>query len=338
MSRLITTPQTHRVHVEAGVCTGVAGGRHRCDGHQQGVTVAIEGSGAHVEVVAGGVALAPVLPAGTGPEGDQALGEGAAHCLLVHPAQHEHVSGVALLDYGGKQAIRGEHGPFDDGVQFVRVHRVTSRTSTPAAASSRLTSPTVNSALWKTDAANTASAPAATAGAKCSSAPAPPLAMSGTVLTSRIAWTSSRSNPCLVPSASMEFTRSSPAPRSIASRAQASPSRSVSVRPPWVVTTNPEGTRADRFRSSESTSACAPNRSAISESSSGRAIAALFTPTLSAPAPCSRATSSTLRTPPPTVSGMKTCSAVALTTSYVVDRLSTVAVTSRKVISSAPCS
>jgi hypothetical protein len=38
-------------------------------------------------------------------------------------------------------------------------------------------------------------------------------------------------------------------------------------------------------------------------------MAALLTPILSAPAACSRETSSTERTPPPTVSGMKTCSA-----------------------------
>ena len=98
------------------------------------------------------------------------------------------------------------------------------------------------------------------------------------------------------------------------------------------------GVAAERLTSSESTSTWAPNRSAISPSSSGRAIAALLTPTLSAPLASSRATSSVLRTPPPTVSGMKTCSAVARTTSYMVARSSTVAVTSRKVSSSAPCS
>ena len=84
------------------------------------------------------------------------------------------------------------------------------------------------------------------------------------------------------------------------------------MRPPWVVTTKPDSVRSDRLTSSESTSTCAPNRSAISAISSGRAIAALFTPTLSAPWPSRRATSSVERTPPPTVSGMKTCSAIAL--------------------------
>ena len=53
----------------------------------------------------------------------------------------------------------------------------------------------------------------------------------------------------------------------------------------------------------------------ITASSSGRATAAVLTATLSAPARSSRFTSSALRTPPPTVSGMNTLSAVRLTTS-----------------------
>ena len=85
-----------------------------------------------------------------------------------------------------------------------------------------------------------------------------------------------------------------------------------------------------------STSTCEPKRSATSATSWGRAMAAVLTPTLSAPARSSRSTSRTVRTPPPTVSGMKTCSAVRATTSYVVARLSLDAVTSRKVSSSAP--
>ena len=43
-----------------------------------------------------------------------------------------------------------------------------------------------------------------------------------------------------------------------------------------------------------------------------------------------------VRTPPPTVSGMKHCSAVRLTTSKMVSRFSWLAVMSRKVSSSAP--
>ncbi len=46
--------------------------------------------------------------------------------------------------------------------------------------------------------------------------------------------------------------------------------------------------------------------------------------------------SSTVRTPPPTVSGMKQASAVRVTTSKIVSRFSWLAVMSRKVSSSAP--
>ena len=59
---------------------------------------------------------------------------------------------------------------------------------------------------------------------------------------------------------------------------------------------------------------------------------------LSAPALSSRRTSSTARTPPPTVSGMKTCDATASMIGRIRSRPSLVAVMSRKVSSSAPWS
>ena len=67
-----------------------------------------------------------------------------------------------------------------------------------------------------------------------------------------------------------------------------------------------------------------------------RATAAEFTDTLSAPASSSPRISSTVRTPPPTVSGMKQASAVRLTASSRMPRASTLAVISRKQSSSAP--
>jgi len=54
------------------------------------------------------------------------------------------------------------------------------------------------------------------------------------------------------------------------------------------------------------------------------------------PALSSARTSSTVRTPPPTVSGMKTRSAVRATTSRMIGRSSCEAVMSRKQSSSAP--
>jgi hypothetical protein len=163
--------------------------------------------------------------------------------------------------------------------------------------------------------------------------PAPPLAMTGTVTAARTARISSRSKPTVVPSASIEFSRISPAPSCTARRAHATASIPVPVRPPWVVTSKPDG---ERRASTDRTTHCDPNRSAASDSSSGRATAAVFSETLSAPARSSRSTSATLRTPPPTVSGMNTCSAVRRTTSYMVSRPPLDAVMSRKVSSSAP--
>jgi hypothetical protein len=81
---------------------------------------------------------------------------------------------------------------------------------------------------------------------------------------------------------------------------------------------------------------CEPNCLAASARSSGRAIAAVFSDTLSAPARSSASTSAVDRTPPPTVSGMKTCSAVRRTTSCMVALRSLEAVMSRNVSSSAP--
>ena len=60
------------------------------------------------------------------------------------------------------------------------------------------------------------------------------------------------------------------------------------------------------------------------------------TETLSAPAVKSAATSFVLEIPPPTVRGIKTASAVAETSSKMVERPSLLAFTSRNVISSAP--
>ncbi|MCY1559416.1 hypothetical protein D9M68_964560 [compost metagenome] len=69
---------------------------------------------------------------------------------------------------------------------------------------------------------------------------------------------------------------------------------------------------------------------------SGSFTAAELIATLSAPASRSLRMSSMERTPPPTVTGMKQCSAVRATTSKMVSRPSWLAVISRKVNSSAP--
>ena len=66
-------------------------------------------------------------------------------------------------------------------------------------------------------------------------------------------------------------------------------------------------------------------------------MAAVLIPTLSAPDRSKVSTSSGVRTPPPTVSGMEIWSAVRLTRSTMVARPFPDAVTSKKVSSSAPC-
>ena len=83
---------------------------------------------------------------------------------------------------------------------------------------------------------------------------------------------------------------------------------------------------------------CEPYLAAASRMTSGDATAAELKLTLSAPAFKSLRTSATVRTPPPTVSGMNTCDATASMMCRITSRSSLVAVMSRKVSSSAPCS
>jgi hypothetical protein len=197
-----------------------------------------------------------------------------------------------------------------------------------------------NCPKWNTVAARTASAPARTAGRKCPTSPAPPDAITGTSTRARTAAIMGRSNPARVPSASIELSRISPTPSSWPRAAHSTASIPVPRRPPCVVTSQPDGVGAPPAgtvrASTDSTMHCEPNRRLASCSSSGRAIAAVLTLTLSAPARSRTSMSSVARMPPPTVSGMNTCSAVRRTTSSIVARSPDEAVTSRKVSSSAP--
>src|ERR1700722_19479541 len=79
-----------------------------------------------------------------------------------------------------------------------------------------------------------------------------------------------------------------------------------------------------------------PNFSAASLTKARRFTAAVLMETLSAPDFRSARMSATVRTPPPTVSGMKQASAVRRTTSRIMPRFSWLAVMSRKHSSSAP--
>ncbi len=120
-------------------------------------------------------------------------------------------------------------------------------------------------------------------------------------------------------------------------RAQSTASMPVGRRPPWVYTSQPSpGSSPRRLASTATTMHWEPKRRDASSTNSGRCTAAVLMETLSAPASSSLRTSSITRTPPPTVSGMNTFSAVARTTSMMMSRSSLEAVMSRKVSSSAP--
>src|SRR5579864_730668 len=132
----------------------------------------------------------------------------------------------------------------------------------------------------------------------------------------------------------MLVSRISPAPDSAARTAQSTASRPVAVRPPCVYTSHPPA--RVRFASIATTMHWLPNCAAPSRITSGRRTAAVFSPTLSAPARSMRRRSSTVASPPPTVNGIVRTSAVRRTTVSMMPRPSWLAVISRKTTSSAP--
>ena len=132
----------------------------------------------------------------------------------------------------------------------------------------------------------------------------------------------------------MLVSRISPAPFAATLRAKVTASIPVARRPPWVKISHLPGETV--LASMATTMHWLPKRSAARATTSGSATAAELKLTLSAPARRSLRTSSGVRTPPPTVRGMKHCSAVRVTRSYIVARLSSVAMMSRKQSSSAP--
>src|SRR5438477_2097625 len=197
----------------------------------------------------------------------------------------------------------------------------------------------VNSPKWNIEAASTAVAwPWRMPSTRWSRLPTPPEAMTGTGTLSAMACVSGRSNPCLVPSRSIEVSRISPAPSETTSWAYSIASIPVEFRPPWVnISQRSEPpARLTRLASIATTMHCSPNFSAASLTNSRRATAAELIETLSAPDRSKVLMSSMVRTPPPTVSGMKQASAVRRTTSSMMPRFSWVAVMSRKHSSSAP--
>src|SRR6476469_9930455 len=196
----------------------------------------------------------------------------------------------------------------------------------------------VNSPKWKIEVASTAVAwPSRMPSTRWSRLPTPPEAITGTGMLSATALVSGRSKPCLVPSRSIEVSRISPAPSETTSWAYSMASIPVELRPPWVkISQRSPPPRLTRLASIATTMHCSPNFSAACLTNSRLLTAAELIETLSAPDRRSILMSSMVRTPPPTVSGMKQASAVRRTTSSMVPRFSWVAVMSRKHNSSAP--
>src|SRR3712207_8864366 len=86
--------------VEAGPLAGVAGRALLVDEEQQRVAVAVQADVADPLAVPGGLPLHPVLAPAARPVGGPAAGQGAAQRLVVHPGDHEHLTGVVLLEIG----------------------------------------------------------------------------------------------------------------------------------------------------------------------------------------------------------------------------------------------
>src|SRR5580704_10252735 len=110
-------PGHRRKHgsVETGPVASVAGGADLVDLDHEGVAVAVERYRLHPLVVPGRVALDPVLLPAARPVGTPARGEGAMQRLVVHPAEHQHLTGVVLLSNGRDQAGRVALKPCRDG-------------------------------------------------------------------------------------------------------------------------------------------------------------------------------------------------------------------------------
>src|SRR5882757_3190054 len=253
------------VGVKAAVVAGVTGAADLVHHQQHGVTVAVQACRMDPLGVTGGGAFDPLFAAGPREIGALAGLQRAGQRLVVHPRDHQDVAAAALLHDGGEQAV----GVAFEARRDIGIER--HRTVIPSAAMACFTWPMVNCRKWNTLAANTASAPATTAGAKCSTAPAPPLAITGTVTADRTARSIGRSNPARVPSASMELSRISPTPNSAPRAAHSTASIPVPRRPPWVVTSQPDGVGSDPAgtvrASTDSTMHCAPNRRPASCSS-----------------------------------------------------------------------
>src|SRR4051794_13699802 len=167
-----------------------------------------------------------------------------------------------------------------------RSRQGSSRIGRPARTMWSLASRMVNSPKWNIEAASTAVAwPWRMPSTRWSRLPTPPEAITGTGTLSAMACVSGRSNPCLVPSRSIEVSRISPAPSDPTSWAYSMASMPVKLRPPWVKISqrSPPPARLTRLASIATTMHCSPNFSAACLTNSRLETAAELIETLSAP-------------------------------------------------------
>src|SRR5438128_1931293 len=90
--------------VEAATLAGVAGRTDLVDLHEHRVTVAVERHRLHPLLVTAGLALDPVLLPTAAPVGAAAGRQRAVQRLVVHPPDHQHLTGVPLLGHRANEA------------------------------------------------------------------------------------------------------------------------------------------------------------------------------------------------------------------------------------------
>ena len=130
----------------------------RVDGHEQGVSIAVDVEADEPQDVAALLALAPESVARPRVEVDLAGLERRRERLGVHPGEHQDPAVGGVLDDRRRQAV----GTEPHGGQVRRRHAAApdaTRTGRPAAAIAALTSPIEWIRRWKIEAARTASAP-----------------------------------------------------------------------------------------------------------------------------------------------------------------------------------
>ena len=76
----------------------MAGSSHLDDPDQERIAIAVQGNGTDVLGMARGVPLAPILLARAAPEHDSSVRQCSMHRLIVHPAKHEDLIVVIVLD------------------------------------------------------------------------------------------------------------------------------------------------------------------------------------------------------------------------------------------------